>query len=144
MAAGDLDSLLQPDGSVVIPAANAEDVLRLLVLALDARSRADGGSLGPMARRVLWDLHKAAQRHDSEQPPACDVASDLPALATVEITVTEAAERLGCAQQWVRYLLSEDRITGRKVSARLWLVDAASLDDYRWGARAEDQRARGA
>jgi excisionase family DNA binding protein len=134
MAAGDLDNLLQPDGSVVVPAAIAEDVLRMIVLALDTRSRADGGSLGPMARRVLWALHRAAQRHDAQQAQLTgDVASDVPRLATVEVTVAEAAELLGCTPQWVRYLLSTGRITGRKVSPRLWLVDRASLDAYRYG-----------
>lgn len=115
----ELPSLLRPDGTIIIPAAVAGDVLRLLVLGLTVRVRADGGELGPTARRVLWALHEAAQR--TEQTGFADETS-APAPATVEIrTAQEMAVVMGCSVQYVRRLCASGALHARR-AGRSWLI----------------------
>lgn len=135
--------LLRPDGSVIVPASVAGEVLRALVRDLTARVRADGGEVSPGVRRLLWALHDAAQRHDEAASPsavtpgaACGSGSESPGSGTVEVTTAEAAERLECSASWVRQLVRRGLLTGRRVGARVWLVDVASLENYRRGRTA--------
>lgn len=138
---GELEGLIQPDGSVVVPAAVADDMLRLLVSGLTAQVRsAHGGGVSPQARRVLYALHKAAQRHEAEH--MSDVGTLPPTSSTIEMSVAEAARRMECSTRHVRRLLATGRITGRRLSPRLWLVDEASLDDYRRGNDGQDETRR--
>lgn len=138
-AAGDLSRLLRPDGSVIVPAAIAREVLRALTRDLTARVRADGGEVSPGARRLLYALHAAAEAHDrapvvdAVADPMIDTETVPPAPGTVEITATDAAGRLGCSAQYMRTLIRAGRVSGRRAGARLWLVDVASLDAYRTG-----------
>ena len=46
----------------------------------------------------------------------------------MELTVTEAAERLGVSGARVRKLLESGVLAGRKVNTRLWLVSPDSVE----------------
>ncbi|GGK59940.1 hypothetical protein Ppa06_26340 [Planomonospora parontospora subsp. parontospora] len=123
----ELGHLLRDDGSVVIPPAVAAPVLRLLTIGLTARVRADGGEIGPTARRVLHALHEAAERHDragfADETPA-------PATGIVESTVHEVAVRMGCSPQYVRRLCASGVLRARR-AGRQWLIQ---VDDQRGAA----------
>ncbi|MET7900351.1 hypothetical protein ABZS86_02360 [Streptomyces sp. NPDC005355] len=125
-----------PDGvTVVVPRQSARELERVLAAGLLAVYRADGGRPSPAAERLLRDLHEAARR--PAPPAAADVGSEDPPAVTVEITVAEAAASMGCRPRWIRYLLAAGLLRGRRASARLWLIDSDSLDEYRHG-RAHD------
>jgi excisionase family DNA binding protein len=125
--------LIRPDGSVLIPAEVAGDVLRSLVRDLTARVRADGGEVGPVVRRVLYALHAAAQRPDhSTVEHSSDNGTSPGTAATVEeVTASEAAALLGCTPGYVRRLVRNGTLTGRRRGARAWAIDRAALDTYR-------------
>jgi hypothetical protein len=53
----------------------------------------------------------------------------------VELTVSEAAARLGVTVQRVRDLLTGGEILGRRLANRMWLVDGRSLSRYEVSAR---------
>lgn len=121
--------LLAPDGSVIVPADIAPEVLRALVRDLATRVRADGGEISPGARRILFALHEAAQR-----PPQPGSANGTPAVwpATVEVTANEAADLLGCSTEYVRRLARTGRVLARRAGPA-WLINRTALDDYRKG-----------
>lgn len=112
-------NLLRPDGSVIIPASVAGDVLRYLVLGLAARVRADGGEVSTSARRVFYALHDAAQRHD-EQPGFVNETST-PTPGTVEETASQVASVMGCSVQYVRRLCAAGVLPARRVG-RQWMI----------------------
>ncbi|WP_371588272.1 helix-turn-helix domain-containing protein [Streptomyces virginiae] len=122
--------LLRPDGSVVIPAAAAHEVLRALVRDLTARARADGGEVSPGARRLLYALHEAANRAEREASSAAGTPT--PGSGTVELTAEQAALLLGCSTEYVRRLARTGRVLARRAGPA-WLIDPASLDAYRKG-----------
>lgn len=128
------------DGSVVVPAALAGDVLRTLMVGLTARVRADGGELGPDVRRLLYALHDAEQR--AAEPFESDTAPIDSASGTVlagadtvgsAVSVQEAAALLGCSTGYVRRLARTGTLAARRIGARAWAIDRATLDDYRHG-----------
>lgn len=124
---------LRPDGSVVIPADVAGEVLRSLVRDLTARVRADGGEVSPSVRRVLYALHEAAQR--SEPPTGSDSGTPAPLPATVELTAHQAALLLECSPEYARRLARSGRVDARRAGPA-WLISRASLDAYRKGKAA--------
>ncbi|MEV4863097.1 helix-turn-helix domain-containing protein [Streptomyces ossamyceticus] len=121
--------LLRPDGSVIVPAAVAGDVLRALVRDLTTRVRTDGGEVSPHVRQLLYALHTADQ-----QQPAPGFPTETPRVpaATVELGMREVAALLECSPQYARRLAREGRLTARR-TGRIWLVDRASLDAFRRG-----------
>ncbi|MFH9012655.1 helix-turn-helix domain-containing protein [Streptomyces sp. NPDC017943] len=123
--------LLRPDGSVMVPASVAGEVLRALVRDLTARARADGGEVSPGARRVLHALHAAAVQGQGAGPA---FVPETPALtaASVELTARQVAEILGCSAQYARTLARSGRVRARRAGPA-WLIDSASLDAYRTG-----------
>jgi hypothetical protein len=114
----ELPSLTQPDGSVIVPAELAADVLRRLVRDIVIEARTTGGQPSPGARQLLDALHRAAhgsaaqrgQHEDHEHPPA------MPG-----ISVGEAAQLMGCTPQWVRAQLAAGKLAGRR-SSGVWIV----------------------
>lgn len=128
--------LIRPDGSVLIPAEVAGDVLRALIRDLTTRVRADGGEVGPAVRRVLYALHTAAQLPDtpSLEQSSGNGTSPNPAATVEEVTVNEAAALLGCTPEYVRRLARNGTLTGRRHGARAWAIDRAALDTYRHGS----------
>ncbi|MFI8106286.1 helix-turn-helix domain-containing protein [Streptomyces sp. NPDC086023] len=124
-------SLVRPDGSVLVPAAVAGEVLRALVRDLTARVRADGGEVSPTVRRLLYALHAADEQHQR----AGSVPGTPPgAPATVEVTAQQAAALLECSPEYARRLARSGRLRARRAGP-VWLVDATSLDAYRRGQR---------
>jgi excisionase family DNA binding protein len=130
-----------------IPPAVAKDLVRLLVLALETRVRADGGEVGPAGNRVLMALMESSRSTD----PAAVTTATIRTIAsnpsvitteTIELTVAEAAERVGCKPDWIRKLRQSGKITGRRVGQRTLLVNAGSLDDYFRGAHDQTQGRR--
>ncbi|AYF31471.1 hypothetical protein CSH63_29300 [Micromonospora tulbaghiae] len=124
----DLAGLLRPDGAVLVPGEVAGELLAAAVRDMTARARRDGLSVSPRAVVVLQALHVAAERHDTDrfanEPPPRPAAK-------VEIDSEDAAQRMGCTAQHVTRLCRAGRITGRQVG-RVWLIDRASLDSYRF------------
>ncbi|MEV0912698.1 helix-turn-helix domain-containing protein [Streptomyces sp. NPDC049967] len=135
--------VVRDDGSVVIPAAVAGDVLRALVRDMTERVRADGGEVPAGVRRLLYALHAAAQRAEQHvekhrAAPLIEHSSDNgtapPPTATVAyVSVGEAAALLGCSTEYVRRLARTGIVRARRIGARAWAVDPAALDDYRHG-----------
>lgn len=129
-----VEGLLREDGSVVIPAAVAGEVLRALVRDLTARVRADGGEVPPSVRRVLHALHESAVRADAEEPPPA--VTGRPVVRSGNVSVAEAATLLECSPRHVRDLIRAGRLPAQRVGVRVWAVDPAALDNYRFGRTA--------
>ncbi len=117
-----------------VPPDVAAELLRLVLPALNARVRADGAPLSGRTIAFLHALHSAAER--PIPAPTAGSGSEDPHPATVELTVDQAAALLECQPRWVRQLIADRRIRARRAGARLWLVDADSLDAYRRGTHA--------
>ena len=45
------------------------------------------------------------------------------------LTVTEAAEHMGCSVGWLRKLLESGRLEGRKFGQRSWLIPLKAADE---------------
>jgi excisionase family DNA binding protein len=125
-----LHGLLRDDGAVVVPAAVAAEVLRLLARALVDDARRHGGQPTPDARRLLSELYDAAQAHQASRAAGSVNGTVSVPGSTVEMSVVEAAEVIGSSTRWVRRLAGCGRLRARRVG-RTWLIDAASLDAYR-------------
>ncbi|MGW1034315.1 excisionase family DNA-binding protein [Streptomyces antibioticus] len=125
---------MAPDELLVleVPRTAARDLERILAAGLTAIHRADGGRPTPEAARLLQELHAAAHGRRSPNPTA-DVGSQDPPPPKVELTVDEVAVAMGCRPRWIRTLLESGRLRGRRVHPRLWLIDADSVDEYRFG-----------
>ncbi|MFF0243963.1 helix-turn-helix domain-containing protein [Streptosporangium sandarakinum] len=135
----DLAYLLRDDGSVVIPAAVAGPVLRLLTIGLTARVRADGGEVGVTARRVLYALHEAAQRHET-----AGFLDETPAVVSgmVEVTATDMASFMGCSPQYVRRLCASGVLRARRVG-RQWLIHHPATRNGEHGSEDTDRERSG-
>lgn len=116
--------------SVVIPDSLAGDVLRRIMRDLEREIRGNGGEVTAAARELLWALHYADQRH--QQETRSSERTDSAEVGSVEIGTADAAARMGCSQEWVSRLVRSGRVRGRIVG-RVLLVEAASLDEYRFG-----------
>lgn len=46
------------------------------------------------------------------------------------LTIEEAAKAVGCTDGYVRLLLRQEKISGKKIGERLWLVDVDSVRDF--------------
>ncbi|WP_457460067.1 helix-turn-helix domain-containing protein [Streptomyces sp. TE5632] len=130
----------EPDDEafVIVPGALASTTFAALVLYLRDRVQAGGGALTPDARALLRDLHRAAEGADG---PVFERGSDngtaSPATANVttgtDVSVQEAAALLGCTAGYVRRLARHGAFQARRIGARTWAIDRASLDTYRHG-----------
>lgn len=107
-------------GSVAVPASVAADVLRLLVLGLDALVRKDGGEVSPRARALLLDLHRAAQAYE-EGPPVPSPEPSRSPPGTVEVSVADAAGVIGASREYTRRLCRAGMLPARRIG-REWLV----------------------
>lgn len=47
------------------------------------------------------------------------------------LTIAEAVEFMGCTDGWVRHLLRSEKLRGRRLGQRLWLVSASSAKEQR-------------
>jgi len=134
--------LVRDDGSVIIPAALVPAVRRMVVDALTARQRADGGALSPDAHRFLRALRTAAEARNRPRASASSDRGTTPVQAgTVNpdtvgchglVSASEAADLLGSSTEWVRRLARAGRLPAHRVGTQ-WLIDRAALDDYRHG-----------
>ncbi|WP_411146989.1 hypothetical protein [Streptomyces sp. x-80] len=134
MSRSDAERLLRADGSVIVPAAVAGDVLRALIRDLTARVRADGGEVSPGIRGLLYALHTAAQRADAFDlvtAPFESAATGTPARPSGTVAVADAAALMGCTPRYVRTLIADGRLTAERVGARVWAIDPTTLDHYR-------------
>jgi excisionase family DNA binding protein len=116
--------LVRSDGSVVVPASLAGEVLRIVLRDLAGRVRADGGELATGVRELLWGLHAAALEAEQQAGSAPGTLEVSP--VRVEIGISDAAHRLGCSPEYARRLARRGRLSARRVG-RTWLVDAAAL-----------------
>lgn len=126
--------LLRTDGSVIVPAMIAGDVLRALVRDLTARVRADGGEVAPGVRRLLYALHAAAQHADTfdfARASSASAATGTVLAPSGTVAVAEAAALMGCSPRHIRALIANGRLPAERVGARVWAIDAAALNDYR-------------
>ncbi|KPC91906.1 helix-turn-helix domain-containing protein [Streptomyces albus] len=135
MSRPDAERLTRADGSVIVPATVAGEVLRALVRDLTARVRADGGEVAPGVRRLLYALHTAAQRveaFDSVTAPFDSTsATGTAPRPSGTVSVAEAAALMGCTPRHVRALITSGRLPAERVGARVWAIDAEALDHYR-------------
>ncbi|WP_155059737.1 excisionase family DNA-binding protein [Streptomyces blattellae] len=135
MSHPDTERLTRADGSVIVPASVAGEVLRALVRDLTARVRADGGEVAPGVRRLLYALHTAAQRADAfdsvTAPFDSTAATGTAPGQSGTVCVAEAAALMGCTPRHVRALIADGRLSAERVGARVWAIDADALDHYR-------------
>lgn len=101
--------------TVVVPRDVAEDVLRLLSVAIVRLPRETGGQLSPRAREI-FDAFYGAVRRD-EIPKGARPAE----VAHSALSVAEAAEVRGCSPEYMRRLCRTGRVPARR-SAAGWLV----------------------
>ena len=47
------------------------------------------------------------------------------------LTIAEAVAYMGCTDGWVRHLLREDKLRGKRIGERLWLVSLESAREQR-------------
>lgn len=47
------------------------------------------------------------------------------------LTVTEAAQLIGCTEGYVRRLLIEGKLKGRKFGQKVWMVERDAADEFR-------------
>lgn len=119
--------LLRGDGSVVVPASVAADVLRRLSRDLTAEIQADGGRPSAAVYNLLWALYEAASSEDEKGTQIAGTpdgsASGTPSLGgvSVEIGASELAERMGCSPEYARRLARSGRVPARRVG-RTWLI----------------------
>ncbi|MGI8515381.1 MAG: helix-turn-helix domain-containing protein [Acidimicrobiia bacterium] len=74
------------------------------------------------------DMFKRRQLPDGASGSLPNAAPRLPSSVVDDwLSVKEAADRLRRSERWVRRLLEDGRLSGRKVNGR-WLVDAESLE----------------
>ncbi|MEU3835577.1 helix-turn-helix domain-containing protein [Streptomyces microflavus] len=116
--------LMREDGSVVIPAALASPVLRVLLRDVGARLQSDQGAVPLPVTGLVWALALAAERAEAEVSSASGTPAERP--VSVEISTAEAARELGCSEGYVRRLARAGRLRGRKVGA-VWLVAEAAI-----------------
>ncbi|WP_406360341.1 hypothetical protein OID55_11020 [Streptomyces sp. NBC_00715] len=119
--------LVREDGAVVVPASVAGEVLRILLRDLGARVRVDGGELSTGVRDLLWTLHFAAQAEAEKgaqlvsTPAGSDHGTPVAGAASVEISATEWASRIGCSTEYARRMARAGRVPARRVG-RQWLI----------------------
>ena len=134
------------DGSVLVPAGAAAEMLRVLVVGLTEIARRDGGEVSAGMHRLLYALHDAAEQHDQRTaapvpaPAGAATGSDPNTRASVDLSIDEAAARLECSPRWVRQLVSTGRIQGRRAGQRAWLVDADDFERYRRGLTRDERK----
>ncbi|MFE7648677.1 helix-turn-helix domain-containing protein [Streptomyces phaeoluteigriseus] len=121
----EMSRMLRPDGSVVIPASIAGDVLRRLLRDLAGEVSANGGRLSPAVYRVMWALHGAAEEERERTSAGSADGTPVGTRASVEISTTEAARRMGCSESYVRRLARLGLVPARRV-AGVWLIARAA------------------
>ncbi|MFI6123248.1 helix-turn-helix domain-containing protein [Streptomyces sp. NPDC051064] len=117
-------ALVREDGTVVIPAALAGEVLRRLLRDVTAEISAAKGQPSTACRELLWGLHLAAKQ--AEKADGSTRGTPEAGSAKVEISTSEAAHRLGCSESYARRLARTGRLRGRKVGP-VWLVAEAAI-----------------
>lgn len=116
--------LLREDGSVVIPAALAGPVLRVLLRDVGARLKADQGAVPSSVSGLFWALALAAERAEAEESSGAGTVSERP--VSMEMSTAAAARQLGCSEGYVRRLARSGRLQGRRLGP-VWLVDEAAI-----------------
>ncbi|MFT9670517.1 helix-turn-helix domain-containing protein [Streptomyces rhizosphaericola] len=116
--------LLRPDGSVVIPAALAGPVLRVLLRDVGARLQSDQAAVPLPVTSLFWALALAAERAEAEEGSANGPSPDRP--VSMEISASQAAEELGCSVRHARRLARSGRLPARRVG-RAWLIAEAAI-----------------
>lgn len=123
------DALLLDDGSVMVPADLAGEVLRALVRDVTGRVRADGGQPSASCHALLSALYEAARR---PLRPVADDGNDDAGPATLDVagmaTVAQLAEASGHSPRTLRHWAAAGRVRAQQVG-RTWLIDPQSLTE---------------
>lgn len=132
--------LVRPDGSVVVPAAVADGMLRLLVLGVTTASRMNaGGSPSVDVLEVLHALNvaavKAGDAHVSGIGPVFEESVTVGVQGESWLTCSEVAALLQCTERSVRRACEQGRLPALK-KGRQWLIHEDHLDTYRFGKAA--------
>jgi excisionase family DNA binding protein len=127
-------NLIRPDGSIVIPAAVADSVLRLLVLGLTQAQHANAGGRPTIETvNVLHALNMAAIKDSEMSARGRDYSSS----GTIEVsgekllTSRESALSLHCTERQVRRLCEQGKLPALKIGQH-WLISETDLDTYRF------------
>jgi excisionase family DNA binding protein len=131
--------LLRPDGALV-PDAVAGDVLHRLSASVTKEARSTGARIPAGTIAILHALNAAHERHLTPPTPTTALPSSFERTvfggsSTVELSVADAAELLECSTRWVQRLARRGVITARRIG-RTWLLDPASVEQYRRGTAA--------
>lgn len=127
-------NLIRPDGSVVVPAAIADAVVRLLVLGLtQAHHTNAGGRVSAQMVDVLHALNVAAIK-DSEMSAR---GRDYSTSGIIEVsgekllTSREVSALLALTERQVRRLCEQGKLPAQKLGQH-WLISETDLDTYRF------------
>lgn len=129
--------LVQADGSVVVPGAVADGVLRLLVLGVTrASQRNAGGRPTDSVLEVLHALNQAAVKaaESSTSGSGSDIAEKRTMITQDGnwMDSKEAAALLDCTDRAIRLACGQGRLYARK-TGRQWMIHEKDLDTYRFG-----------
>jgi excisionase family DNA binding protein len=132
--------LVRADGSVVVPAAVADGMLRLLVLGVTTAARMNaGGSPSVPVLEVLHALNMAAVKAVDAPVSVSGPESDETRIIRVQgvswRTCSEVAALLQCTERSVRRACEQGRLPAKK-TGRQWLIREDHLDTYRFGKAA--------
>ncbi|WP_261562309.1 hypothetical protein [Frankia tisae] len=116
-------------GAVVVPVPLAGSVRSLLVEALDARARRDGGSAGSDGlHALLGQLGRAAALSVGEGMSDIGPADSAP--KRVELSVTEYAIRSGFTTRHVRRMARSGALPARQTAGGAWLITVEPDTDH--------------
>lgn len=127
-------NLIRPDGSVVVPAAVADAVLRLLVLGLtDVHHKNAGGRPSSETVNVLHALNVAAIKESEMSARGRDYNSFGIIRESDKgfLTPREIAVLLHCSERQVRRLCEQGKLPAQKLGQH-WLIAESDLDTYRF------------
>lgn len=127
--------LVAEDGAVTVPAALVAEVRRALIRDSTEQLRRNGGGRTPLEVSALlsaFDVGVARAAGVSSvagRRVRPDIGSGGREVASLGVSTSQAAERMGCDPSWVRRLARTGRLRGYR-SGGVWVVDQTDLVAY--------------
>lgn len=119
---------VREDGAIAAEA-RALDTVRLWVLRAYRADVSRNGGTGSsvVLMEFLTALADSARIREGLTEPSPLAVTDTPGTEKMEISVGEASLLMGCSPGYVRQLLRNGKLAGRR-AGRDWLIDASRID----------------
>lgn len=119
---------VREDGAIAGDAQALNTVRLWLLRAYRADVSRNGGSGSSVVlMEFLTALADSARVREGLIEPSPLAVLDTTGTEKIEVSVAEASRLMGCSPGYVRQLLRNEKLTGRR-SGRDWLVDASRID----------------